>query len=193
MDSPQSHCATQTSSFCLSVTSFDGKRHLVRQNSEPSRRDSSFGHQSFTGLSAGWLAFPQSMHFALLKAILHLFNICSVIKMFSPMTRWKRGFSRLVPSHVRIFDLQLMNHSVQAGRPPAEQEQHSPILWLHGVSHLCTDATVTAAFEQWGGRVLRRLVDPVTLVDNGQALVILDSPEKVIRPCLASWVENAEH
>lgn len=73
-------------------------------------------------------------------------------------------------------------------RPPPQPDKQSSVLWLRGLSARCSEESLGASFEQWGGRVVRTLVDPISYVRNGQALIALDQYEKVCHHFAAfSW------
>lgn len=53
------------------------------------------------------------------------------------------------------------------------------ILWLQKLPESATKASLNDAFQQWGGRVLEMIYDPIALVDSAQALIQLPNPDIV--------------
>ncbi len=77
--------------------------------------------------------------------------------------------------------MQRLGLDYEEGVPPHPPTTLSPqsTLWLQKLPASATAASLNDAFQQWGGRVLHMIYDPVALVDSAQALIQLPDPEIV--------------
>lgn len=89
--------------------------------------------------------------------------------------------------------MQGLQHPYKEGGSPKQPRSRAlSTLWLRKLPDRTTVTILKDAFQQWGGRVLRVLYDPITLTENGQAIVQLPGPDIVSSLSLSTHYIVAE-